>query len=154
MKASDTVKHITVETIEQLYLESLPKTIGIADMVCSSGRNSLPVIQTIVESVEEIGRLSAEPPDEFSVYLNDLPSNDFNSEFKALPDFFRQLREERNGRCPSIFIAACAGSFYGRLLPKNSMHFVYSSYCTFTGCRSCVCFDLFSFSHWPTFSLH
>ncbi|TXG54402.1 hypothetical protein EZV62_019658 [Acer yangbiense] len=132
MKASDTVKHITVETIEQLYLqlESFPKTIGIADMGCSSGRNSLPVIKTIVESVEEIGRrLLAEPPDEFSVYLNDLPSNDFNSVFKALPDFIRQLREERNGRCPSIFIAGCPGSFYGRLLPKNSMHFVYSSYC-------------------------
>ncbi|KAK0605427.1 hypothetical protein LWI29_026723 [Acer saccharum] len=128
MKASDMVKHIIVETIEQLYLESFPKTIGIADMGCSSGRNSLPVIKTIVESVEEIGRLLAEPP-EFNVYLNDLPSNDFNSVFKALPDFFKQLTEERNGGCPSIFIAGCAGSFYGRLLPKNSMHFVHSSYC-------------------------
>ncbi|KAL5752619.1 hypothetical protein ACOSQ2_023126 [Xanthoceras sorbifolium] len=130
MQASDMVKHIIVETIEQLYLEAFSKTICIADMGCSSGKNSLPVIKTIVESVEEMGRLLAEPP-EFCVYLNDLPSNDFNSIFKALPDFFRQLVKERNGtgRCPSVFIAACAGSFYGRLLPKNSMHFFYSSYC-------------------------
>ena len=106
-------------------------------MGCSSGRNSLPVIKTIVESVEEIGRLLAEPP-EFNVYLNDLPSNDFNSVFKALPNFFKQLMEERNGGCPSIFIAGCAGSFYGRLLPKNSMHFVYSSYCLHWLSKVCV----------------
>ncbi|KAL5776607.1 hypothetical protein ACOSP7_009533 [Xanthoceras sorbifolium] len=129
MQASDMVKRIIVETIAQLYHEAFPKTIGLADMGCSSGKNSLPVIKTIVESVEKMARLSAEPP-EFCVYLNDLPSNDFNSIFKALPDFFRQLVKERNGtgRCPAIFIAACAGSFYGRLLPKNSVHFAYSCY--------------------------
>lgn len=124
------VKHITTGTIQELFLTSTPKSIGIADLGCSSGSNSLTTIKDIVDAVERsTSRNILHPPPELRVYLNDLPTNDFNSIFQALPDFYRELRREKNGGgCPSIFIGGYAGSFYGRLLPNNCLHFVYSSY--------------------------
>ncbi|KAE8010525.1 hypothetical protein FH972_006892 [Carpinus fangiana] len=127
-KASDMVKHITTGTIQELFLATTPKSIGIADLGCSSGPNSLTTIKDIVDAVEKSSLNILHPPPELRVYLNDLPTNDFNSIFKALPEFYRELRKEKNGGCPSIFIGGYAGSFYGRLLPNNCLHFVYSSY--------------------------
>ncbi|KAE8674010.1 hypothetical protein F3Y22_tig00111769pilonHSYRG00261 [Hibiscus syriacus] len=46
------VKHITLETIQQLYKEVNPKSLGIADLGCSSGPNSLSLIKDIVEAVD------------------------------------------------------------------------------------------------------
>uniref|UniRef100_A0A2N9GQF4 Uncharacterized protein n=1 Tax=Fagus sylvatica TaxID=28930 RepID=A0A2N9GQF4_FAGSY len=127
-KASDIVKHITTGTIQELFLTTTPKSLGIADLGCSSGPNTLTFIKDIVEAVERTSSKILHPPPEFRVYLNDLPTNDFNSIFKALPDFYRDLRKEKNGGCPFIFIGGYAGSFYGRLFPNNSLHFIYSSY--------------------------
>ncbi|GMY11460.1 salicylate carboxymethyltransferase-like [Fagus crenata] len=128
-KASDMVKHITTETIQELFLTTTPKSIGIADLGCSSGPNSLATIKDIVKAVEETNpKMLLHPPLEFHVYLNDLPTNDFNSIFKTLPEFYSELRKEKSGGCPSIFIGGYAGSFYGRLFPYNCLHFVYSSY--------------------------
>ncbi|RXI07377.1 hypothetical protein DVH24_026513 [Malus domestica] len=128
-KASDMVKNITLEAIQELYLTTTPKSLGIADLGCSSGPNTLSIIKEIIEAVEGVCRRTFQPSQEFRVYLNDLPSNDFNSIFKALPDFSKDLNKERNnGKSPSIYIGAYPGSFYGRLFPNNSLHFVYSSY--------------------------
>ncbi|KAJ4822955.1 hypothetical protein Tsubulata_000308 [Turnera subulata] len=129
-KASNMVKHITLEALQGVYLSLAPKSIGIADLGCSSGHNSLSTVKDILEAIEEAGcRVMRPLPDEFRVYLNDLPTNDFNSVFRALPDFYRDLKKERKeGYCPSIFITGCPGSFYGRLFPANGLHFVYSSY--------------------------
>lgn len=128
-KASDIVKHITTETIQEVFLITTPKSFGIADLGCSSGSNSLTIIKDIIEAVEGTSRNILQPPPEFRVYLNDLPTNDFNSIFKALPEFYKELRKEKKAGCPSIFVGGYAGSFYGRLLPNNCLHFVYSSYC-------------------------
>ncbi|KAG2720118.1 hypothetical protein I3843_02G014600 [Carya illinoinensis] len=129
-KASDMVRHITTDTIQELFIKTTPKSIGVADLGCSSGPNTLTIIKDIVEAVEGSSHKILHPPPEFRVYLNDLPTNDFNSIFKALPEFYRELRQEkRGGSCiPSIFIGGYAGSFYGRLFPNNCLHFVYSSY--------------------------
>ncbi|EOX91023.1 S-adenosyl-L-methionine-dependent methyltransferases superfamily protein [Theobroma cacao] len=127
-KASDMVKHITMETIEELYYSIAPKSLGIADLGCSSGPNSLSLIKDIVEVVEETSHKLFHPLPEFRVYLNDLPTNDFNSVFKSLPDFYRDLKKDRNEGGPAIFIAGYPGSFYGRLFPNNCLHFIYSSY--------------------------
>ncbi|KAE8718498.1 putative TRNA--methyltransferase non-catalytic subunit trm6MTase subunit trm6 [Hibiscus syriacus] len=51
-KASDMVKHINMETIQQLYNEVSPESLGIADLGCSSGPNSLLPIKDVVEAVE------------------------------------------------------------------------------------------------------
>ena len=123
------VKHITTETIQELFVTTTPKSIGIADLGCSSGPNTLTIIKDIVRAVERTSStLMLHQPPEFRVYLNDLPTNDFNSIFKTLPEFYRELRKEKSGVCPSIFIGGYAGSFYGRLFPNNCLHFVYSSY--------------------------
>ncbi|KAJ6401477.1 hypothetical protein OIU84_016811 [Salix udensis] len=54
--------------------------------------------------------------------------NDFNSIFRSLPSFHKKLEEEMGGRFGPCFIAAMPGSFYGRLFPPRSLHFVHSSY--------------------------
>ncbi|KAB2618096.1 salicylate carboxymethyltransferase [Pyrus ussuriensis x Pyrus communis] len=128
-KASDMVKNITLEAIQELYLTTTPKSLGVADLGCSSGPNTLSIIKEIIEAVEGFSIKTFQPSPEFRVHLNDLPSNDFNSIFKALPDFSKDLSDERsNGKSPSIYIGAYPGSFYGRLFPNNTLHFVYSSY--------------------------
>ncbi|MBA0570106.1 hypothetical protein Golob_003792 [Gossypium lobatum] len=127
-KASDMMKHITMETIQQLYHEVTAKSLGIADLGCSSGPNSLSLIKDIVEAVEGSCHKTFRPLPEFRVFLNDLPTNDFNSVFKTLPDFYRDLKKDKTERCPAIFIAGYPGSFYGRLFPNNCLHFIYSSY--------------------------
>ncbi|GLT39169.1 hypothetical protein SLA2020_133750 [Shorea laevis] len=127
-KVADMVKHITTEAVQQVYSEITPNSIGIADLGCSSGPNTLSIIKDIVEAVELACHKLLHSPPEFRVHLNDLPSNDFNSVFMTLPDFYRELKKEKGGQFPSIFIAGCPGSFYGRLFPNNSLHFIYSSY--------------------------
>ncbi|XP_031255073.1 salicylate carboxymethyltransferase-like isoform X1 [Pistacia vera] len=127
-KASDMVKNVTIETLQQLYLEITTKTLCIADLGCSSGSNTLAMIKDVVETVEGTCRKFMLSDPEFHVYLNDLSTNDFNSIFKALPDFVRELREERSGGSPHIYIGGYPGSFYGRLFPNNSLHLIYSSY--------------------------
>ena len=126
-KASDMMKHITIETIQQLYLTTTPRSLGIADLGCSSGPNTLSFIKDMFDAVEGTSSKTLVPGPEFRVYLNDLPTNDFNTIFKALPDFYKDLGKGSKGR-PSIFIAGIPGSFYGRLFPNNCLHFIYSSY--------------------------
>ena len=122
------MKHIIIEAVEELYLATTPKSIGIADLGCSSGPNTLSIIKDIFQTIQGISHKIMHQPSEFRVYLNDLPTNDFNSIFKALPEFHRLLRQDRKNGFPSIFMGGYPGSFYGRLFPISSLHFVYSSY--------------------------
>ncbi|KAJ8544785.1 hypothetical protein K7X08_017368 [Anisodus acutangulus] len=121
-KASDMMKHIILETVEEVCLTTKSKSIGIADLGCSSGPNTLSNVKEIIETVQ---RTSPNNIPEFLVFLNDLPTNDFNAIFQALPDFRHQLKSA----VPSnIYIAAYPGSFYGRLFPDHCLHFIYSTY--------------------------
>ncbi|KAF8095571.1 hypothetical protein N665_0330s0052 [Sinapis alba] len=117
--------------VQQLYKETRPKSLGIADLGCSLGPNTLSTIRDIIKAIEfaHHREIPNQPLPEFSVFLNDLPQNDFNSIFKTLPDFHMELkRDTKNDDFPSIFIAACPGSFYGRLFPEKTIHFIYSSF--------------------------
>lgn len=120
------VKHITLEAIEKVFMEMRPRSLGIADMGCSSGPNTLSNVKEFVDAVEETCRKVQEPEPEFRVYLNDLPTNDFNTIFQALPDFYRELRNQ--GCRSSVYIAGFPGTFYGRIFPESCLHLVYSSY--------------------------
>ncbi|TXG48367.1 hypothetical protein EZV62_027661 [Acer yangbiense] len=63
------------------------------------------------------------------VFLNDLPGNDFNSIFKLLPSFYERLKKEKGDEFGEYcFITAVPKSFYGRLFPSNSLHFIFSSF--------------------------
>ncbi|CAF2107484.1 unnamed protein product [Brassica oleracea var. botrytis] len=135
-KASDKTKHITLETVQQLYKETRPKSLKIADLGCSSGPNTLSTIRDIIKAVKFAHHLEIpnQPLPEFSILLNDLRSNDFNSIFKSLPDFHTELKRDTNyGDCPSVFIAANPGSFYGRLFPEKTIHFIYIPLLACTG---------------------
>ncbi|CAA3000815.1 salicylate carboxymethyltransferase-like [Olea europaea subsp. europaea] len=126
-KAADKVNHITVEAIKEMFLESKPMSLCIADLGCSSGPNSLSNIKELVNAIERESRKLFERAPEFRVYLNDLPTNDFNTIFQALPDLYRELKKGRNHGSPSIYIAGYPGTFYGRLFPDKCLHFIYSS---------------------------
>ncbi|CAF2133314.1 hypothetical protein HID58_013307 [Brassica napus] len=130
-KASDDAKHITLEILQQLYKETKPKSLVIADLGCSSGPNTLSTIRDIIKAVISAHRreIPSQPLPELNFFLNDLPGNDFNSIFKTLPDFHLELKRDTNDdESPSVFIAAYPGSFYGRLFPEKTVHFIYASY--------------------------
>lgn len=101
--------------------------MGIADLGCSSGPNTLSVISDILDIVHAKCLQLGRPSPEFRVHLNDLPSNDFNDIFMSLPAFYKLLNEEKGTGFGPCFIFGVPGSFYGRLFPRNSLHFVHSS---------------------------
>ncbi|KAF8406462.1 hypothetical protein HHK36_008549 [Tetracentron sinense] len=115
-------------TLTDLYCTTFPECLRVADLGCSSGPNTLLVISEIIEVIEAICHEKNRISPELQVFLNDLPGNDFNSIFKSLPNFYGKLKKqkgEESGRC---FISGVPGSFYGRLFPSTSLHFVHSSY--------------------------
>ncbi|KAK4860253.1 hypothetical protein QYF36_020029 [Acer negundo] len=103
------------------------ESIGIADLGCSSGPNSLAVISEIMDIIYAKCRNLGRPSPEFRVSLNDLPGNDFNSIFESLPDFFKKLEEDKGVGFGPCLVSGVAGSFYNRLFPSKSLHFVHSS---------------------------
>lgn len=103
-----------------------PVKIGIADLGCSSGPNVLRVISEIINVIFANSHPMART--EIMVYLNDLFTNDFNNIFASLPTFYRKLRQENGPHgFGSCFVSAVPGTFYGRLFPTKSLHFVHSS---------------------------
>ncbi|CAN8312598.1 unnamed protein product [Cochlearia groenlandica] len=110
-------------------------SIGIADLGCSSGPNSLLSVSNIVDTIQNLCPGLDRPVPELRVSLNDLPNNDFNYIFTSLPEFYDRvikidnkeslgLNGREGGQC---FVSAVPGSFYGRLFPRESLHFIHSS---------------------------
>lgn len=89
-------------------------TFRIADFGCSTGRNSFPAIHTITQAIEK-KLLTQGLTTEFQVFFNDQLMNDFNTLFHSLPP-------QRN-----FHAAGVPGPFHGRLFPKASLDFAYSS---------------------------
>ncbi|XP_027169672.1 monomethylxanthine methyltransferase 2-like [Coffea eugenioides] len=122
------VKHFLVQSIEKLF-HSYPsaKCIRIADLGCSSGPNALVPAENMIESIHKVYHKLGHKPPSIEVFLNDLEGNDFNNVFRSLSKFYDKL--EKNGsKRGSCFVAATPGSFYGRLFPDHSTHFIHSSY--------------------------
>ncbi|XVF73783.1 hypothetical protein PTKIN_Ptkin13bG0009800 [Pterospermum kingtungense] len=118
---------IIKEAVIEISCNNMIESMGIADLGCSSGPNTLAVIYEIMEMVQATCRHLGRPVREFRVFLNDLYSNDFNDIFMSLPAFYNRLKEEKGIGYGSCFIAGMPGSFYGRLFATNSLHFVHSS---------------------------
>lgn len=121
----------SVPVLEQAVLDfcdtELPPCITIADLGCSSGPNTLFAVTQITSLIyERCSQLGQSPP-EFSIFLNDLPGNDFNTVFQSfLPAFKEKIRAENGSDFGPCYISGVPGSFYGRLFPSNSLHFVHS----------------------------
>jgi len=120
-------KRINEEAIMQILCSNIPDIMGIADLGCSSGPNSLSVISEITDVIYAKCRELGRPTPELKVFLNDLPSNDFNFIFGSLPAFYDKLKKEKGSEFGPCFVSATPGSFYGRLFPSRSLHCVHSS---------------------------
>ncbi|KAK1301825.1 Jasmonate O-methyltransferase [Acorus calamus] len=116
------------KAIVDVYCATFPERMDIANLGCSSGPTAMSPILEVVDVVDqkrwELGR----PPMEFQCFLNDLPQNDFNTLFKTiLPEFYEKPESDKGRDQSPCFIVGVPGSFYGRLFPKRSLHFVISS---------------------------
>ncbi|ERN19252.1 hypothetical protein AMTR_s00061p00210370 [Amborella trichopoda] len=123
----EVVKPITEEAVRTMLSADFTDSFGIVDLGCSSGPNTFFALSTIIRAVCVRYQENSRPMPEFRVYLNDLPGNDFNSIFRALPSFYELMREN-DGVPGSCFVAGVPISFYARIFPANSLHFVHSSY--------------------------
>lgn len=94
---------------------SATSTICIADLGCSVGPNTFTAMQNVIDTIEAKSKIHSQSP-QFQVFFNDHTGNDFNTLFTSLP----------SNR--AYFSAAVPGSFYGRLFPDASLHFIHSSY--------------------------
>ena len=116
--------------MKNMFIKDFPSCIKVADLGCASGPNTFLTITEVIESIswicQQAHRKSKSP--EVQVFLNDLPDNDFNNVFRSVPTFCERLKEEKGNILGSCFITGVPGSFYGRLFPSKSMHFIHSSY--------------------------
>ncbi|XP_058771146.1 salicylate carboxymethyltransferase-like [Vicia villosa] len=126
-KAISLTKPLRDEAITSLYCNTLPKSLAIADLGCSSGPNTLLVISEFIKVVENLCRELNKKSPEYKVFLNDLSENDFNSVFKSLDTFKENLYDEMKTEIGPCYFFGVPGSFYGRTFPDKSLHFVHSS---------------------------
>lgn len=120
-------KSIVEDAIVGILCTNFPESLGIADLGCSSGPNTLKITSQIIDIIRTTSYRSGCPIPELRVSLNDLPGNDFNCLFKALPEFYKKVKEEKGSGFDRCFVSGVPGSFYGRLFPGKSLHFVHSS---------------------------
>ncbi|KAK2632336.1 hypothetical protein EUGRSUZ_L01687 [Eucalyptus grandis] len=116
------------ESLRELYLDSFPECLKLADLGCSSGPNTLLLLREIIDSIDATCKQLNKKEPMFQMFLNDLFHNDFNTVFRLIPRFYQELRREKGGDFGPCFIAAMPGNFYGRLFPDHSLHFIHSSY--------------------------
>lgn len=110
-------------------VKSLSKLIKVADMGCGVGPVPLALISLVIENVrrscKKLNDDDVEEQREIIVFLNDLNSNDFRLLFRELLNMEVLKREDG---VPSCFLMATPGSYYGRLFPRNTLHFVHANY--------------------------
>ncbi|XP_055813833.1 S-adenosyl-L-methionine:benzoic acid/salicylic acid carboxyl methyltransferase 3-like [Solanum dulcamara] len=121
-------KPITDEAISDLYCSHFPETLCIADLGCSSGANTFLVVSEFVKIIEKERKKHNLQSPEFYFRFNDLPGNDFNAIFQSLGEFEQNLRKQIGEELGPCFFSGVPGSFYTRLFPSKSLHFVHSSY--------------------------
>ncbi|XP_010486810.1 PREDICTED: salicylate/benzoate carboxyl methyltransferase-like [Camelina sativa] len=110
-------------TKEMMMNLDFPTYIKVAELGCSSGQNTFVAISEIINTINLLCQHVNKNPPEIDCCLNDLPENDFNTTFKFVPFF----NKEMTNKAP-CFIYGAPGSFYSRLFSRNSLHFVHSSY--------------------------
>ncbi|KAL0682612.1 hypothetical protein Bca4012_049460 [Brassica carinata] len=98
----------------KLSLDLIYDRFSVADFGCASGPNTFVAVQNIIDAVEdkyrkETGQNPAENI-EFQVLFNDFTTNDFNTLIQSLSAGRR------------YYSAGVPGSFFERVLPKESFH--------------------------------
>ncbi|OEL38883.1 Salicylate carboxymethyltransferase [Dichanthelium oligosanthes] len=96
-------------------------SLVIADLGCGTGPNALLMASDAVEAVlaeNNKGAKDARAP-QLHVFLNDLPTNDFNAVFRLLPSSLLVGT--------GCLVSAWPSSFHGRVFPEASLDYVVSS---------------------------
>lgn len=120
------MQHVITKNVRELVEKiGYPDCIKVADLGCSTGQNTVLAMSAIANTVMDSYQRMSKTPPEIDCYLNDLPENDFNTTFKLVPSFLEKLKMEVKGKC---FVSGVPGSFYSRLFPRNSLHFVHSAF--------------------------
>ncbi|KAM3265991.1 benzoate carboxyl methyltransferase-like [Capsicum annuum] len=121
-------KPVLEDAIKKVFnnIGEFPKCFNMADLGCSSGPNTLYTVLNIIKIVQMLCHDKRCKMTEFQAYLNDLPDNDFNTIFKTIPSFYKNLKQADDGA--NCFVSGVPGSFYERLFPSKSLHLVHSSY--------------------------
>ncbi|KAK9696214.1 hypothetical protein K7432_012590 [Basidiobolus ranarum] len=115
------------KTVQNLDIGS---TFTIGDYGCSHGRNSMTVINAILDSIH--ARRSNTQPLTVQVYHNDLPLNDFGEVFKCLqdPTLTYQNHSLVNSNPDHLIITMIsAKSFYSQCLPNDHVDLAISFNC-------------------------
>jgi len=145
-KVISLTKPLRDEAITSLYCNTFPGSLAIADLGCSFGPNTLLVISEIIKGVEKLCQVHHHKSPEYKIFLNDLPGNDFNNVFKSLDTFKEKLRDEMETEMGPCYFYGVPGSFYGRIFPDNSLHFVHSSYSLQWLSKVCLYYSNYLFS--------
>lgn len=136
-KALLMTKPVLQKAIQDMCTSSISSrsTVVVADLGCSSGPNTLLVVDEVMSTLRDCTR-EAETTDEddwrsmqVQFFLNDLPGNDFNLVFRSLQqlqDF--DVEEEDETVALPCYVAGLPGSYYRRLFPCQSVHLFHSSY--------------------------
>ncbi|KAH0726245.1 hypothetical protein KY289_002232 [Solanum tuberosum] len=130
-KVIQEAKPVLEDAIKKMFNNitgDFPKSscFNMADLGCSSGPNTLFTLSNIIKIVQVFCHEKSCKMPEFQAYLNDLPDNDFNTIFKSIPSFYRNLKEAVDGA--NCFVSGVPGTFYERLFPSKRLHLVHSSY--------------------------
>jgi jasmonate O-methyltransferase len=127
---SEIVEPMLEEAILSMKLTVEGKTFCIADLGCSSGPNAPFAAENITKTLKAKYVAAGITVPQCQVFFNDLPASDFNSLFRILPSFSvnTDLQNEGGAVDRSYFVAGVPGSFYGRLFPDETLHFVHSLY--------------------------
>lgn len=129
------LEHSIYKTVRSVVgVKEADNVFRIADLGCATGMNTLLAADTIVRAVKLTSSHHSMGVPEFQVYFADLPSNDFNTLFRTLPPLegadgitAAVLDEDKPPATRSYFASAVSGSHYGRLFPRQTLHFCYSS---------------------------
>lgn len=124
--------HLLEETLDRVHLNSPEFPFQVADLGCSSGNNTIHIIDVIIKHMIKRFESSGLEPPEFSAFFADLPSNDFNTLFQLLPppaNYGGSMEEclAASGH-RNYFAAGVPGSFHRRLFPARSIDVFHSAF--------------------------
>ncbi|CAM0148031.1 unnamed protein product [Urochloa decumbens] len=116
------MKPLIEEAINELCCITTPPptTMVITDLGSSCGPSALTLVSDVVDAIRRRCLQLQQAPPELSLFLNDLPGNDFNTLVHHLA-----VLQHRN--LPLVTTSIVPGSFYGRLFTSGSVHLFLSS---------------------------
>ncbi|XP_031492573.1 indole-3-acetate O-methyltransferase 1 [Nymphaea colorata] len=127
------VLYLLEAALDEMQLTATDSAFTVVDLGCSSGNNTLFVVDRIVKHMLKRYESAGAPVPEFQAFFSDLPSNDFNTLFQLMPSLVKNASLEQcltavDHIQRSYFAAAVPGSFYGRLFPAKSVDVFHSAF--------------------------